>query len=59
MPALPQQATRYTVDGEVAEDVTLYDIGYGTSSSFLGGTSIKLRGLSHRELGDATETLAL
>ncbi|ATE64894.1 hypothetical protein [Rhizorhabdus dicambivorans] len=38
--------TRFTVDGEVAEDVTLYDIGYGTSSSFLGGTSIKLRGLS-------------
>jgi hypothetical protein len=38
--------TRFTVDGEVAEDVTLYDIGYITESSFLGGTSIKLRGLS-------------
>lgn len=38
--------TRFTVDGEVAEDVTLYDVGYGTSSSFLGGTSVKLRGIS-------------
>jgi hypothetical protein len=38
--------TRFTVDGEVAEDVTLYDVGYGTSSGFLGGTSVKLRGLS-------------
>ena len=39
-------ATRFTVDGDVAEDVTLYDVGYGTSSGLLGGTSIKLRGLS-------------
>ncbi len=38
--------TRFTVDGEVAEDVTLYDVGYGLSSSFLGGTSLKLRGIS-------------
>ena len=39
-------ATRFTTGGEMAEDVTLYDIGYGTSGSFLGGTSIRLRGLS-------------
>lgn len=38
--------TRYTVDGDMAEDVTLYDVGYVTDSSFLGGTSIRLRGLS-------------
>jgi len=38
--------TRFTVDGEMAEDVTLYDVGYVTDSSFLGGTSIRLRGLS-------------
>ena len=38
--------TRYTVNGEMAEDVTLYDVGYVTESSLLGGTSIKLRGLS-------------
>jgi len=38
--------TRFTVDGEVAEDVTLYDIGYVTEGSFLGGTTIRLRGLS-------------
>ena len=38
--------TRFTADGELAEDVTLYDIGYITESSLLGGTSIKLRGLS-------------
>ncbi|MBD3761330.1 hypothetical protein [Rhizorhabdus sp.] len=38
--------TRFTVDGEVAEDVTLYDVGYGVSSSFLGGTSLRLRGIS-------------
>jgi len=38
--------TRFTADGKLAEDVTLYDIGYVTESSFLGGTSIRLRGLS-------------
>jgi hypothetical protein len=38
--------TRFTVDGDLAEDVTLYDIGYVTDGSFLGGTSIRLRGLS-------------
>lgn len=38
--------TRFTVDGDVAEDVTLYDVGYVTDGSFLGGTSIRLRGLS-------------
>jgi len=38
--------TRFTVDGDVAEDVTLYDIGYVTDGSFLGGTTIRLRGLS-------------
>ena len=38
--------TRFTADGEMANDVTLYDVGYVTGSSLLGGTSIKLRGLS-------------
>ena len=38
--------TRFAADGEMAEDVTLYDVGYVTGSSLLGGTSIKLRGLS-------------
>lgn len=38
--------TRFTIDGEMAEDVTLYDIGYVTDGGFLGGTSIRLRGLS-------------
>lgn len=37
--------TRFTVDGELAEDVTLYDVGYITESGLLS-TSIKLRGLS-------------
>lgn len=38
--------TRFTIDGEMAEDTTLYDVGYVTDSSFLGGTAIRLRGLS-------------
>ncbi|KKC24546.1 hypothetical protein [Sphingomonas sp. SRS2] len=39
--------TRFTVNGDLAEDVTLYDVGYTTESGgLLGGTSIKLRGLS-------------
>ncbi|KRB86064.1 hypothetical protein ASE00_04805 [Sphingomonas sp. Root710] len=39
--------TRFTVNGELAEDVTLYDIGYTTQSGgLLGGVDIKLRGLS-------------
>lgn len=39
--------TRFTVNGEMAEDVTLYDIGYTTQSGgLLGGIDIKLRGLS-------------
>ena len=39
--------TRFMIDGDVAEDVTLYDIGYVTGNGGLfGGTSIKLRGLS-------------
>jgi len=39
--------TRFTVNGELAEDVTLYDIGYITQSGgLLGGIDIKLRGLS-------------
>ena len=38
--------TRYTVDGDMAEDVTLYDVGYVTDSSFFGGTSVRLKGLS-------------
>lgn len=37
--------TRFTADGEIAEDVTLYDVGYVIDSGLLG-SSIKLRGLS-------------
>jgi hypothetical protein len=38
--------TRFLVDGEVHEDVTLYDIGYTISGHWLFGHSITLRGLS-------------
>ena len=38
--------TRFTANGALAEDVTLYDVGYITENSLLGGTSIRLRGLS-------------
>lgn len=39
--------TRFTAGGDLAEDVTLYDVGYvSESGGLLGGTSIKLRGLS-------------
>ena len=39
--------TRFNADGgDLAEDVTLYDVGYVTEGGLLGGTDIKLRGLS-------------
>jgi hypothetical protein len=39
-------ATRFLVGGELAEDVAIYDIGYAVEHGFLGGGSIRLRGLS-------------
>jgi hypothetical protein len=38
--------TRYYADGEMAEDVSIYDLGYAVKSGFLLGSDIKLRGLS-------------
>ena len=38
--------THFYADDELVDDVTLYDIGYATSSSFLGGTDVKLKGLT-------------
>jgi hypothetical protein len=38
--------TRYLVDGEPRIDRTIYEVGYATSHSLLGGTSIAVRGLS-------------
>lgn len=38
--------TRFFSDGALVEETALYDVGYTTSSSFLGGTEIKLKGLS-------------
>ncbi|RVT95175.1 hypothetical protein EOD43_12915 [Sphingomonas crocodyli] len=38
--------THFYVDDTLVDDVALYDVGYTTSSSFLGGTDVKLKGLS-------------
>ncbi|MDB5687771.1 MAG: hypothetical protein JWR77_2360, partial [Rhizorhabdus sp.] len=38
--------TRYFVDGAMAQDTALYDVGYAPDEHFLLGTSIRLRGLS-------------
>ncbi|MFZ5705045.1 MAG: hypothetical protein ACOY5R_07230 [Pseudomonadota bacterium] len=38
--------TRFTVGGDVAEDVTLYDVGYAIEGGFLGDSEVRLRGLS-------------
>ncbi|MBO9671351.1 MAG: hypothetical protein J7485_12620 [Sphingobium sp.] len=53
-------ATRFLVDGEVHEDVALYDIGYTISGRWLSGHSIALRGLSlvsHVKSGNAQAKL--
>jgi len=52
--------TRFLVDGEVHEDVALYDIGYTISGRWLSGHSIALRGLSlvsHVKSGNAQAKL--
>lgn len=38
--------THFYTDDSLVDDVALYDIGYATSSSFLGGTDVKLKGLT-------------
>ncbi len=38
--------TRFTVGGDVVEDVTLYDVRYVIEGGFLGGSDVRLRGLS-------------
>jgi hypothetical protein len=44
MPVLIE--THYLADGDPHVDMAIYEIGYATSHSFLGGTDIHLRGLS-------------
>lgn len=39
-------ATRFLVDGDVHDDVAIYDVGYTISGHWLGGHSVALRGLS-------------
>jgi hypothetical protein len=48
--------TRFYVDGDMAEQTALYDIGYATEGHFLMGTSVRLRGLSL--IGSATPKTA-
>lgn len=38
--------TRFVSNGETYTETTLYDVGYRTDSSLLGGTEVELRGLS-------------
>ena len=38
--------TRYLVDGDAHVDRAIYELGYATDHSFIGGTSVRLRGLS-------------
>lgn len=52
--------TRYLADGAPREDVALYDVGYRISGRFLGGNTIRLRGLSlQRRLNVKTAPAAL
>ncbi|PTQ10160.1 hypothetical protein CLG96_13625 [Sphingomonas oleivorans] len=39
-------ATRFLGGGALHEDIALYDIGYVVEGSFLGGSEVRLRGLS-------------
>lgn len=50
--------TRFVSDGETYTDTTLYDVGYRTDSSLLGGTEIELRGLSQIERARASTAQA-
>ena len=45
--------TRYLVDGKLLTDVALYDIGYVLEGHLLGGSTVRLRGLSLRRRLDA------
>lgn len=38
--------TRYLVDGDAHVDRAIYELGYATDHSFIGGTRVRLRGLS-------------
>ncbi|UAK25165.1 hypothetical protein [Sphingomonas nostoxanthinifaciens] len=41
--------TRYLADGDPHVDRAVYQLGYATDHSFIGGTSVRLRGLSREE----------
>jgi hypothetical protein len=51
--------TRYLVGGVIRTDRAIYDLGYTISGQFLGGSSVKLRGLAlvERPAGDVAAML--
>jgi hypothetical protein len=51
--------TRYLADGVIRTDRAIYDVGYTISGQFLGGSSVRLRGLAlvERPGGDVAKTL--
>jgi hypothetical protein len=51
--------TRYLAGGVIRSDRAVYDIGYTISGQFLGGSSVKLRGLAlvERPAGDVAAVL--
>ncbi len=48
--------TRFYADDALVEDTAIYDVGYATEGHFLGGTSVRLRGLAL--IGHATPKAA-
>jgi hypothetical protein len=38
--------TRFLANGDMHEDIAIYDVGYALEGRFLGGSTLKLRGLS-------------
>lgn len=39
-------ASRFIADGDVHDDLAIYDVGYALQGRFLGGSKLRLRGLS-------------
>lgn len=50
--------TRFVRDGETHSDTAIYDVGYSLDSGFLGGTDVRLGGLSLVERTSAAKAQA-
>ena len=45
--------SQFIADGQTLGDVALYDVGYALEGRFLGGSKLRLRGISRIGRGDA------